>query len=118
MATRRTHIAGFMRKVWQYTIRANHPRGTVACDAGPAPSSATICTECRHYQDISDGFNRGVWYNMLCKATPLPEVIDHTIGAQNLFCNRFAYCRDINTNGQCSKYVAHGEENVHGQATH
>ena len=116
--TRRISLVRFLQKVWQYTIRANHPCVTNHNNAGPAPSSATICTACRYYQDISSGFEPGIWYNMVCIASPMPVCMDWTTGKPGSLHQRYDYCRNVNTNGRCVKYVACGEENIPGQATY
>lgn len=76
----------------------------------------TICVRCKHFLDISGGFNAGVWYNHLCKATPLPVAIDPVDGRTKAYGvnavgtrywvgkeEAYAFCRDINT-GDCPKY--------------
>jgi hypothetical protein len=56
-----------------------------------------------------------VWYNLLCKATPLQEVVDPTTGKKGyaqandlgrkiVTNNPYEYCREVNMDGNCPKF--------------
>lgn len=76
----------------------------------------TICKECGHHLNLeSRSVRKNVWYNQLCKASPLPLDTDPISGKKraftfNEFGNkyftdfRFQYCRDINK-GECQKFL-------------
>lgn len=77
-------------------------------------SEITICTKCTHLLSIAAGPRTGIWYNMFCKAQPLPKGVNPLNGkecyiTQNDFGNivhtddRFHYCRDIN-DGNCPHF--------------
>lgn len=79
------------------------------------PQSVTICKECKHFKNLEPNSARSdVWYNHLCKASPLPKTIDpmdgklkpqsvNSLGMSYFSENEFHYCRDIN-DGACKLY--------------
>ena len=75
----------------------------------------TICTKCKYFENLEPGSVREhVWYNHVCKASPLPTAIDpydgkrKSCGSNDLgggyFTKRaYQFCRDVN-NGACPKF--------------
>lgn len=80
----------------------------------------TICQNCIYFQNIAkNGFNSDVWYNHLCKASPLPREINPTtgenvpvqfnsLGMKYVSPNDYEFCRNVN-DGNCPKYQAEGD---------
>ncbi len=75
----------------------------------------TICKRCKYFINI-DPFScrRDVWYNHLCRASPLPKKVDpydgkmksYRLDRLNRVCftqHDFEYCRDVN-DGSCLKF--------------
>ena len=68
----------------------------------------TVCTQCVHFMNLEPGSPREhIWYNHLCKATPLPTKVDpcdgktkphgvNDLGGEYFTENRFQYCRNVN----------------------
>lgn len=81
----------------------------------------TVCKKCRYFVQLETGSVREhVWYNHLCKATPLPMKVDPYDGKTKPYChndlggeyfteNPFKYCRDVN-DGQCPQFQALGPD--------
>jgi hypothetical protein len=82
----------------------------------------TICAKCanlyRKEPPSSPRYN--IWYNLLCMASPLPEVVDpvsgetgyastNDLGRGVIGENPWMYCRDVN-HGNCPKYYPGDEE--------
>ena len=75
----------------------------------------TVCTTCLHFYNREPGGPREhVWYNHLCKASPLPTKVDpydgvvksygmNDLGMEYFSGEKFAYCRDVN-DGKCPKW--------------
>jgi hypothetical protein len=78
-------------------------------------TAITVCKECKHFCNIDlDSPRADIWYNHLCKASPLPKGIDPTDGkSKSVSTNSFGTlyfsddvyhkCRDIN-DGSCRLY--------------
>ena len=73
-----------------------------------------ICVDCKHHENLTP--ERGAWYNHMCKANPLPKSINPVTGKTETFKSndlgmvifvdqQNAYCRDINTDGECKQYA-------------
>ena len=74
-----------------------------------------MCTRCVHFLNLEPNSVRAdVWYNHLCKASPLPTKVDPFDGKTKPFdtndfgdvCfseDEFRNCRDVN-NGKCPKF--------------
>ena len=78
--------------------------------------AVTICTQCVHFMNLKPRSPRAhIWYNHLCKATPLPTTIDpdgkkrfyavNDLGQEYFSDNQYQYCREVN-NGNCPKFQA------------
>lgn len=75
----------------------------------------SVCTKCRSFMNLEPGSPREhIWYNHLCKATPLPTAIDpydgktkpcgvNDLGNKYFTENQFQYCRNVNE-GNCPKF--------------
>lgn len=75
----------------------------------------TVCTKCKHFMNLEPGSVRtGVWYNHLCRATPLPTKFDpydgkvkpyrvNDMGTEHFVHQRYQFCRYIN-DGKCPKF--------------
>jgi hypothetical protein len=75
----------------------------------------TICTKCANFYNAEPGSVREhVWYNHLCKASPLPKRIDpydgkmkscsvNDLGRGIFTDHEFEYCREVN-DGNCPKF--------------
>ena len=75
----------------------------------------TICKNCANLLRLEVGTLReDVWYNMLCKASPLPQKLDvvsgksgysskNDFGQEYIGDNPYKYCRDVN-DGNCPKF--------------
>lgn len=85
------------------------------------PVEMTICAKCRHHHQREDGPRTEVWYNQFCRHPELERVlgIDPVLGKKRYFTrndlgrvypteDRHPYCRDINTDGDCSFYEPKG----------
>mgnify|MGYP001606881511 CR=1 FL=1 len=82
----------------------------------PKPE-VTICTHCVHFMNLDPGSPREhIWYNHLCKATPLPTKVDpydgktkahsvNDLGGEYFTENQFQYCRNVN-DGRCPNFQA------------
>lgn len=82
----------------------------------PKPE-VTVCTACLHFVNLEPGSSRAhIWYNHLCKATPLPTKVDpydgktkpysvNDLGDEHFTENEFPYCRNVN-DGSCPKFQA------------
>ena len=78
----------------------------------------TVCTACKNCILLDDSrgeWARTIWYNMLCKAHPLPRAVSPLTGkVSSIIVNDFGqtvevnseydYCRDHNE-GDCPDYV-------------
>jgi hypothetical protein len=76
----------------------------------------TICKNCHFFKNLEpDSPRKDVWYNHLCKASPLKKEIDpydgeekyvqiNSLGAKYYTDKGFEYCRNINSNRNCSKF--------------
>mgnify|MGYP001370445318 CR=1 FL=1 len=63
----------------------------------------TICINCKHFIYIgTKEFNPNFWHYMLCKKSPIPEVINPVTGIKETS-NQYNYCKNINF-GDCSLY--------------
>ena len=63
----------------------------------------TICFECRFFHNKEPNSPRkNVWYNHQCIASPLSKSINPVTGYYTDV--SFKYCRNVNTDGQCSKF--------------
>ena len=83
----------------------------------PQPEVITICIKCEHFVNLEPASPREhIWYNHLCKASPLPTKIDpydgktkrytvNGLGNEYFTENQFEYCRNVN-DGKCSKFQA------------
>ena len=75
-----------------------------------------VCSRCEHFQNLEPGSPReDVWYNHLCKASPLPTARDpydgterpytyNSLGMRYFTEHGYNYCRDVNTDGKCSEF--------------
>jgi len=89
-------------------------------DKKPEQPEVTVCTRCVHFVNREPGSVReDMWYNHLCKATPLPVRIDpydgkekhystNDLGKEVFSRDEFQYCREVN-DGQCPKFKSHYE---------
>ena len=70
----------------------------------------TICKKCRCYIQKPDSRPtcKDIWYNQLCGASPLPVCIDYVTGKISDSI-AFEYCRSINTDGCCKKFIPLGK---------
>jgi hypothetical protein len=82
-------------------------------------SETTVCTQCKNFMNLEPTSPRkDVWYNHLCKTSPLPTKTDPYDGKKKPFASNsigneffleekegFKFCRDVN-NGRCSKFQA------------
>lgn len=78
-------------------------------------NQVTICTRCGHFLNLEPGSVREhIWYNHLCKASPLPKGVDpydgkekacsiNAFGGRYFSDNEFQYCRDVN-DGNCQQF--------------
>lgn len=81
----------------------------------------TICTQCIHFLNLEPtGPRAEVWYNHICRASPLPRIIDpydgqeksyriNDLGQQHFSDKEFDYCQEINK-GDCPKFEAKEQE--------
>lgn len=70
-------------------------------------ASPTICKNCTHFLNLEPGSPRAdVWYNHLCKASPLPVVLNVVTGKMGpaIEDEAYSFCRDINRDGNCEKF--------------
>lgn len=75
----------------------------------------TVCTRCKHFLNKEpDSVRSDVWYNHLCKASPLPVDYDpydgrlkpwdvNDFGMRYFAREPYKYCRDVN-DGTCAKF--------------
>lgn len=75
----------------------------------------TVCTKCAHFQNLDPGSDRRhVWYNHVCRASPLPKRVDpydgkvksfgvNDLGGKYVSEHGLRYCRDVN-DGKCPKF--------------
>ena len=80
----------------------------------------TVCTECEHFLNLDSGSCReSIWYNHLCKASPLPKRRDpydgiekpwqtNDIGGGGVAEHEFHFCRNAN-DGSCRKWEPLGD---------
>lgn len=87
----------------------------ISLDHKRSNREVTVCTRCVHFMNLEPGSSREhIWYNHLCKATPLPRKTDpydgkmkpytvNSLGGVYFTKHRFQYCRAVN-DGKCPKY--------------
>ena len=76
-----------------------------------------ICAKCANLMRLEpmSSPRYDVWYNLICKASPLAESVDLTtggvgykkvndLGTEYYTENPYEYCREVNTDGECSKF--------------
>jgi hypothetical protein len=78
-------------------------------------SKVTICTQCESFENLEPCSPcEHIWYNHLCKATPLPTKVDpydgkmksyivNALGGECFTENKFQYCQRVN-DGKCLKF--------------
>lgn len=74
----------------------------------------TICTQCQHFHNKERGSD--IWYNHECRAVERPKAQDpfdgklryyatNDLGRMSFGADRYANCRDINTDGNCPHFT-------------
>ena len=80
-------------------------------DGGSKATALTICVECIHHSPYEDDRMRSK-RDLFCLASERPKMIDfvtgqlgflitNSLGMRVFTREKYALCRDINTNGQC-----------------
>jgi hypothetical protein len=90
---------------------------------GTKANKLTVCIECAHFINKEpDSVRSEVWYNHLCKASPLGTAVDpydgkrkpvlkNDLGRDVFREDRYRHCRDVNQ-GDCPHYKANRDDSL------
>lgn len=69
-------------------------------------SKPTVCCKCANFRNLEPNSVRSdVWYNHVCLAHKESRELNYTTGKMEYsYGDKYAKCRDINVDGNCSEY--------------